>query len=58
MGGGVAKMGDLLLQPAIRVVKERAFKTSADAVKIKPALLGDDSGLLGVVAMVLEYLEQ
>jgi len=58
IGGGVAKMGDLLLRPAIRVVKERAFRTSADAVKIKPALLGDDSGLLGAVALVLEYLEQ
>jgi len=54
IGGGVAKMGDLLLQPAIKVVKERAFSTPANAVEIKPALLGDDSGLLGAVAFVLE----
>jgi len=58
IGGGVAKMGDLLLRPAIRVVKERAFKTGVNTVKIRPALLGDDSCLLGAVALVLEYLEQ
>lgn len=55
IGGGVAKMGDLLLQPAIKVVKERAFSTSAATVEIKPALLGDDSGVLGAVALVLEH---
>lgn len=55
IGGGVAKMGDLLLQPAINVVKQRAFSTSAASVEIKPALLGDDSGVLGAVAFVLEH---
>jgi glucokinase len=54
IGGGLAKMGDLLLKPAISVVKERAFKTPATFVKIRPALLGDDSGVLGAVAFVLE----
>lgn len=55
VGGGVAKMGDLLLRPAIKVVRERAFSTAAKAVHIKPALLGDDSAALGAVAFVLEY---
>jgi hypothetical protein len=45
-----------LLQPVIRVVRERAFKMAADAVEIKPALLGDDSCVLGAVAFVLEQL--
>ncbi len=55
IGGGVAKIGDLLLQPAIKVVKERAFSASANAVEIKPAILGDDSGIMGAVAFVLEH---
>jgi len=55
IGGGVAKIGDLLLQPAIKVVKERAFSTSANAVDIKPATLGDDSGIMGAAAFVLEH---
>jgi len=55
IGGGVAKMGDLLLQPAINLVKQRAYVTLAYNVEIKPALLGDDSGVLGAVAFVLEH---
>jgi glucokinase len=56
VGGGVAKMGDLLLEPAKKVVRERAFATSAGAVQIKPALLGDDSSILGAAAFVLDSL--
>ena len=47
VGGGVAQMGDLLLEPARQVVKERAFRLSAQAVRIVPAQLGDDAGVLG-----------
>ena len=56
IGGGLAKMGDLLLKPAITVVKQRAFTTPANRVEIRPALLGDDSGVLGAVAFVLGNL--
>ena len=47
VGGGVAKMGDLLLNPARHVVKERALPVSAAAVRIVATKLGDDAGLLG-----------
>jgi len=47
VGGGVAKMGDLLLNPARQVVRERAFPLSAQAVRIVPTQLGEDSGVLG-----------
>ena len=55
LGGGVAKMGNLLFQPAIKVVRERAFSALANTVEIQPAILGDDSGVLGAVAFVLEH---
>jgi glucokinase len=58
IGGGVAKMGDLLLQPAIDVVNERAYSMAAHTVEIKPALLGDDSSLLGAVVFVLSNLKK
>lgn len=58
IGGGVAKMGDLLLEPAIKIVEERAFTTSATSVQIRPALLGDDSSILGAVAFVLDNLAE
>ena len=47
VGGGVAQMGDLLLGPARQVVKERAFQLPAQAVRIVPAQLGDNAGVLG-----------
>ncbi len=53
VGGGVAQMGDLLLEPARQVVKERAFQLSARAVRIVSAQLGDSAGVLG--AAVFAY---
>jgi len=47
IGGGLSKMGDLLLEPVRRVVAERAFPLSAQAVRIVPAQLGDDAGVFG-----------
>lgn len=54
VGGGMAKMGDLLLAPARQVVRERAFQLSAQAVRIVPAQLGDDGGLLGAAAFAFQ----
>jgi len=47
VGGGMAKMGDRLLDPARQVVMERAFPLLAQAVCIVPAQLGEDAGVLG-----------
>ena len=47
VGGGMAQMGDLLLQTARQMVKQRAFQLSARAVRIVPARLGDSAGVLG-----------
>lgn len=54
IGGGIAKMGDLLLNPARQVVRERAFQLSAQAVQIVPAQLGDDSGVLGAAVFAFQ----
>jgi glucokinase len=53
VGGGVAKMGELLLEPARQVVRERAFRLAAGAVHIVQAQLGDDGGVLGAAAFAL-----
>jgi glucokinase len=47
IGGGMAQMGDLLLDTARQVVTERAFPLSAQAVRIVTAQLGDNAGVLG-----------
>ena len=54
VGGGMAKMGDLLLNPASQVVRERAFSLSAQTVRIVPAQLGDDAGVLGAAVFAFQ----
>jgi glucokinase len=47
IGGGVAQAGDLLFDPIRRVVRERVHVTPVEQVKIVPAELGTDAGLIG-----------
>ncbi len=54
IGGGLAGLGDLLLEPARQMVSERAFQLSAQAVRIVPAQLGDEAGVLGAAVFALE----
>ncbi len=52
VGGGMAKMGDRLLEPARQVVAERAFQLPVQAVSIVTAQLGNDAGVLGSAVFV------
>lgn len=52
VGGGMAKMGDMLLDPARQVVAERAFQLPASKVRIVPSELGDNAAVLGAAAYV------
>jgi glucokinase len=56
VGGGLSKMGELLLAPARQVVKQRAFPLCAGAVRIVTAGLGDDAGVLGAAIYARRYL--
>jgi glucokinase len=47
IGGGVARAGDLLFDPIRRVVHERVHVTPVERVRIVPAELGTDAGLIG-----------
>lgn len=50
VGGAVAKLGDLLLEPARQAVRDRAFPESAQAVRIVTARLGEEAGIYGAAA--------
>ena len=52
VGGGIALAGDLLLEPARRVIRQTAYPPAHRAVEVVPAALGDLSGAYGVAAMV------
>jgi len=55
IGGGVSKAGDLLFGPIQRVVNQRAMRVPAQAVKIVPAALGENVGLIGAAAYVIYH---
>lgn len=57
LGGGFARAGDLLFEPAKRVVAERALSPARDLVRIVPALLGAEAGLIGAALVAYEALE-
>ena len=54
LAGGVAELGDLLLDSARRVVREKAFPVSTQAVRIVTAQLGDEAGVRGAALFALE----
>jgi glucokinase len=47
IGGGASRAGDLLLDPARRVVAERALRPSRETARIVAAALGEEAGLIG-----------
>ncbi len=53
VGGGAIAAGDLLLEPARRVVAERALTPSREQVRIVPARFGAESGMRGAAALAL-----
>jgi glucokinase-like ROK family protein len=53
VGGGVAQIGDLLLEPIRKTVRERSLKVASRAVRITAALLGRRSAGMGAVVQAL-----
>ncbi len=54
IGGGLAKAGDLILEPARRALYERGFSSYNKQVSIVPAAIPDKAGILGAVKMVID----
>jgi glucokinase len=54
IGGGVALLGDLLLEPVRSTVRERVGMFPTDGVAIEPSLLGEDAGALGGIALAVK----
>lgn len=54
IGGGVSRAGELIFGPVRQVVAERAMPGVKQKAKVVRSALGDDSGLYGAVALVLE----
>jgi glucokinase len=50
IGGGMAELGELLIDPGRRLVAERAFSISSRSVRIVAAQLGNEAGVYGAAA--------
>lgn len=48
IGGGVAQVGDLLLDPIRRTIQERVHIMPVEQVEVVPSQLGDNAGVIGV----------
>ncbi|MCK8606596.1 ROK family glucokinase [Apilactobacillus ozensis] len=54
IGGGVSNAGNTLLQPTTKYFQENAFRPVRDSTKIRLAQLGNDAGVMGAGALVLQ----
>jgi glucokinase len=54
LGGGVAEIGDLLIDTVREVVRNRVGMFPTDEVRIVKSLLGEQAGLIGAVALAIE----
>jgi glucokinase len=54
IGGGLSKMGSALLNPARKVIKQRAFKLPARSARVVKARLGINAGIIGSAVYVSE----
>ncbi len=57
VGGGMSKMGDLLLNPARQMIRERAHPLSAQAVRIVTTQLGGNAEVLGAAVFARQQGE-
>jgi glucokinase len=56
VAGGVAEMGEPLLEPVRRGIRERVRMFPSDDVRVERSLLGDDAGVRGAVALAIQTL--
>jgi glucokinase len=56
ISGGMSEAGELLLEPARKVVKEQALIPNSQAVRIVTTALGDRVGVMGAAALALHEL--
>jgi glucokinase len=56
IGGGAVRAGELLLEPARRIVSERAMPPVRAGVRIRAAHFGDEAGMMGAALLAFDHL--
>lgn len=58
VGGGFGEALDLLLEPALETLRRDALPPGRDSVRIVPAALGEEAGMVGAGLIALELLAE
>ncbi len=53
VGGGVAKAGAFIFRPLQKTLQKKAFPIAVASVRVLPATLGTDAGVIGAAALAL-----
>jgi glucokinase len=56
LGGGIANAGDVLFEPIRRTVYHRSMISGFDPERIVPSQIGDDAGILGAAALIVDEM--
>ena len=57
IGGGVANAGDLIFDPIRREIRQRTLALFHERLRVVPAALGNDAGIIGNAILALEEAE-
>lgn len=58
IGGGVSKAGAVVFDTVRKTIDKRCFKIMAQGVKVVPAELGTDAGVVGAIGIVLSKIKK
>jgi glucokinase len=58
IGGGMAEMGDLIIDPVKKMVAERTFSIAARSTRIVTAQLGNRAGVYGAAAFAFQQADR
>jgi glucokinase len=58
IGGGLANLGDMLLEPVFKTAQKRAYKEAFQAVRFASAELGRNSGVIGAATFALHEMKR
>ena len=56
LGGGMARAGEIIFTPVRRHLKANAIQPSGEMVKVVPAVLGEEAGVRGMLALLEQFL--
>jgi glucokinase len=54
LGGGVAEIGQPLIETVRRIIDERVGMFPTDALRIRRSRFGDQAGVIGAIALAVE----